>query len=290
MSVFSKIKLSKKAAKQHKEKEKGKEAEPVKVPYKHIPTHAAFDALSGAPSSWKHEDRPKIKEQHTRRSQMVISRTGSSLSTMSYMNAAAGPSQAPALPRNSSYSSYNPTWFDRGGDLNYSFEKTEQVPKRHKPSRGHSYHDSGIGPSIGPSPLASNMQSEGTLSTSLKQSHPFAISAFQLSNQLTSYADVSPVVSSGNSTTSNSSDNLEMPEHAKRMSIRPKPIVYAEKDIFDKLHTSTTRKLGEAPLYDCPPVSAKTPVATTTAILQQKQKKQRWSLLGKKNNATISAI
>jgi hypothetical protein len=166
MSVFSKIILSKRAAKQHKEKEKEKDAEPVKVPYKHIPTHAAYDALNGAPPSWKHDDRIKIKEQHKRRSEMALSRTGSSLSTMSYLNAAAGPSQAPPLPRNSSYSSYNPTWFDRGGDLNYSFERTDPVPRRQKPSRGHSYHDSGIGPSVGPSPLASNMQSEGTSSNS----------------------------------------------------------------------------------------------------------------------------
>lgn len=194
---------------------------------------------------------------------MVISRTGSSLSTMSYMNAAAGPSsQVPPLPRNSSYSSYNPTWFDRGGDLNYSFEKPESVPKRQKPSRGHSYHDSGIGPSIGPSPLASNMQSE----------------------------DVSPVVSSGNSTTSNSSDNLEMPQNPNRTSVRPQPIVYAEQDVFDRLHTSTTRKLGEAPVADSAPTLTKTAVATTVAAPQQKQKKQRWSLLGKKNNAAISAI
>jgi hypothetical protein len=292
MSVFSKIKLSKKAAKQHKEKEKGKAAEPVKTPYKHIPTHAAFDALSGAPSSWKHEDRPKIREQHKRRSKMVISRTESSLSTatMSHMNAAAGPnSQVPPLPRNSSYSSYNPTWFDRGGDLNYSFDKAEPVSKRQKPSRGHSYHDSGIGASIGPSPLASHMQSEGTLS-SFSLSHAFSISNTKLGDGLTSYTEVSPVVSSGNSTTSNSSDNLEMPQNPHRMSIRPLPIVYAEKDIFDKLHTSTTRKLGEAPLYDSPPVLVKNPVATTKAVPQQKQKKQRWSLLGKKNNAAISAI
>src|SRR6187402_3478162 len=99
MSVFSKIKMSRKAAKEHKVKAAEKEKDPnevVKLPYKHVPTHAAVDALSGAPSSWKHEDRPKIKEHHQRRSQMVISRTGSTLSTTSYMNSAAGPSiQAP---------------------------------------------------------------------------------------------------------------------------------------------------------------------------------------------------
>lgn len=163
MSVFSKIRQSRKAAKEHKAKtaEKGKENEPVKVPYKHIPKHAAVDALSGAPSSWKHEDRSKIKQQHQRRSQMAMSRPPSTLSTISFANAAAGSSSSsmPALPRNSSYSSYNPTWFDRGGDAYYSHPESAQ--RRPQKARGHSYQDSGLGASIGPSPLASNIHSEG---------------------------------------------------------------------------------------------------------------------------------
>lgn len=284
MSVFSKILMSRKAAKEHKQQaaESQKEAV-VKVPYKHTPTHAAVDALSGAPSSWKLEDRSKIKAHHKRRSEMVISRTGSSLSNVSYMNAAAGPSTMPPLPRNSSYSSYNPTWFDRGGDVYYQNETQQQ--KRYKPSRGHSYHDSGIGPS----PLASNVQSEGTSSnTSSLQQIPLSESTFQsqFDNRLTSSAEVSPVVSSGNSTTSNSSDNLEISVTPKpnRMSQRPQPIVYAEKDIFDRLHTSTTRKLGEAPLYDTAPIPVKKPTVVTQ---ETKPKKQRWSLLGKKNSAAL---
>jgi len=260
--------------------EKQKEKQVAKMPYKHVPTHAAVDALSGAPSSWKHEDRPKIKEHHKRRSQMVISRTGSSLSTVSYLNAAAGPSSVPPLPRNSSYNSYNPTWFDRG---DYSNESTHPQ-KRQKPSKGHSYHDSGIGPS----PLASNLQSEGTSSNTSLQQISNATFQSQLDHRLTSYAEVSPVVSSGNSTTSNSSDNLEIPvtKNSKRISQRPQPIVYAEKDIFERLHTSTTRKLGEAPLHDSPPVHVKAPV-TTVVAQDAKPKKQRWSLLGKKNSAAI---
>lgn len=285
MSVFSKIKASRKAAKEHKAA--GKEKDPnevVKAPYKHVPTHAAVDALSGAPSSWSRDDRSKIKEQHQKRSQLVISRTGSSVSTMSYMNAAAGPSsQPPPLPRNSSYSSYNPTWFDRSGDVYYSNEARQS---RYKPQRGHSYHDSGIGPS----PLASNVQSEGTSSTSLQQAS-LSLDTFQsqLDNRLTSYTEVSPVVSSGNSTTSNSSDNLEIagPSNSKRQSQRPQPNVYAEQDIFDRLHTSTTRKLGEAPLYDSPP--SPKPKSPTVAVVEQKPKKQRWSLLGKKNTASVAA-
>jgi hypothetical protein len=287
MSVFSKIMMSRKAAKEakdHKTVVKQKEEAVAKVPYKHVPTHAAVDALSGAPSTWKVDDRSKIKEHHKRRSQMVISRTGSSLSNVSYMNAAAGPSSIPPLPRNSSYNSYNPTWFDRGGDVYYASDTTH--PKRQKPSRGHSYHDSGIGPS----PLASNLQSEGTSSNNSLQQVTNATFQKQLDNRLTSYAEVSPVVSSGNSTTSNSSDNLEIAatQNSKRVSQRPQPIVYGEQDIFDRLHTSTTRKLGEAPLYDSPPIREKAPVAAVVAR-EVKAKKQRWSLLGKKNAATIQA-
>jgi len=202
------------------------------------------------------------------------------------LNSAAGPSTMPPLPRNSSYNSYNPTWFDRSGDVYYS---NEPAQKRYRPSRGHSYHDSGIGPSIGPSPLASNLQSEGTSSTNSLQQTTFPS---QLGNRLTSDAEVSPVVSSGNSqksTTSDSSDNLEISVTPKpnRNSQRPKPIVYAEKDIFSRLHTSTTRKLGEAPLYETrPPVQLKTPTATIVAQ-NDKPKKQRWSLLGKKNTVAV---
>jgi len=266
----------------------------VTVPYKHIPTHAAVDALSGAPSSWKHEDRPKIKEHHKRRSQMVISRTGSSLSTTSYMNAAAGPSlQAPPLPRNSSYSSYNPTWYDRSGDVYYSRDKGKQR------QRGHSYNDSGLGPSIRPSPLASNIHSEGTSSrNSIHQSTAYMGSTdqSQTNDRLTPDVEVSPVVSSGNSTTSISSDNLEIPNHSQpsRLEIssrpsssRPQPNVYAEQDIFDRLHTSTTRKLGEAPLYDSPPVTIKAPAMNVIAQ-EQKPKKSRWSLMGKRNSAAVA--
>ena len=213
---------------------------------------------------------------------MVISRTGSYISNTSYMNAAAGPSSMPPLPRNSSYSSYNPTWFDRGGDVYYANETSQQ--RRQKPSRNHSYHDSGIGPS----PLASNLHSEGTSSNNSAQHITNAAFQSQLDHRLTSYTEVSPVVSSGNSTSSNSSDNLEIAvtQKSKHASHRPQPIVYADQDIFDRLHTSTTRKLGEAPLYDSPPIREKAPLAKVVAQ-EVKPKKQRWSLLGKKNSAAI---
>jgi hypothetical protein len=78
MSIFSKIKGASKAAKAHK---KAQTPDPVApsaspAPYHHVPTHAAIDAMSGAPSSWKEVDRFAIKAQHKRRSQMP--RTNSS--------------------------------------------------------------------------------------------------------------------------------------------------------------------------------------------------------------------
>lgn len=75
MSILSKIKDAKQAANRHKASEAVARHAPVEtkattIPYRHIPTHAAVDALSGAPSSWKEEDRSAIKEQNKRRTMM----------------------------------------------------------------------------------------------------------------------------------------------------------------------------------------------------------------------------
>lgn len=148
MSILSILKLSKKAAKEHKQKvsQQINAQEIPKPPYKHIPTHAAVDALTGAPSGWKHEDRPKILEHHKRRSMMSgISRSGSALSTRTDQTSNTPP--VPSLVRNRSYSSYHPTWNDRG---DYSY-LNEPYQKRKRVSRNHSFIDS----AIGPSPLAS---------------------------------------------------------------------------------------------------------------------------------------
>ncbi len=72
MSIFSRLKRSKKAAKMHKKiaSEQISAENVPKPPYKHIPTHAYLDALSGCPSSWMHEDRIKIMEQRAERRSM----------------------------------------------------------------------------------------------------------------------------------------------------------------------------------------------------------------------------
>lgn len=74
MSVFSMLKRGRQAAKEHAAKEaerKKKEAE--KLPYKHVPRHAASDALAGGPATWREVDRPRIMEQNRRRSMLTAS-------------------------------------------------------------------------------------------------------------------------------------------------------------------------------------------------------------------------
>ncbi|KAI3329034.1 hypothetical protein HD806DRAFT_270405 [Xylariaceae sp. AK1471] len=120
MSIFSIIKRGRAQAKEHtvKQADKVKE-EAVKLPYRHVPTHAATDALATAPASWKQDDRSKIKEQNQRRSAMAsggmghggLPRVGSSLSYVSYPSVYANP--VVPLPKNYSYSSIPSSWRDR---------------------------------------------------------------------------------------------------------------------------------------------------------------------------------
>ncbi|MCJ1287313.1 hypothetical protein MMC26_006661 [Xylographa opegraphella] len=96
MSIFSKFSRAKRAAEKHKNLKAAKEEPKEEPQYKHVPTHAAVDALSGAPSSWQHEDREAIRFQNDkRRSQML--RTPSHLSTATSINT--------AINRNSSFNS-----------------------------------------------------------------------------------------------------------------------------------------------------------------------------------------
>ncbi|KAI9719628.1 MAG: hypothetical protein M1812_003399 [Candelaria pacifica] len=204
MSIFSKWRGAKKAAAEHKKTE-SKGEEPVQKPekYKHIPTHAAIDALSGAPSTWKAEDRSKIQAQHKRRSAMV-SRTTSGFTT-------------PTLVRNSSYN--GSSWGNEGRPTPHNSTMFRQ-------------HDAGVGRS---SPLATN--------------------------------DTSPIASCSNSTNSNSSSQILEIRPNPRSNTRPQQV---ESSIFDNLHKSTTRKVGEAPLYDSPPprpqAAPVAPIKTQTAI------------------------
>ncbi|GAW16065.1 hypothetical protein ANO14919_054880 [Xylariales sp. No.14919] len=120
MSVFSIIKRGRAQAKEHSAKQADKDkSEAVKLPYKHVPTHAATDAIATAPSSWKQDDRSKIREQNRRRSAMMangmshggLPRVGSSLANVSYPSVYANP--VVPLPKNYSYSSIPSSWRER---------------------------------------------------------------------------------------------------------------------------------------------------------------------------------
>ncbi|KAK8090924.1 hypothetical protein PG994_000429 [Apiospora phragmitis] len=112
--MFSIIKKGRQQAKEHTTKvaEKTKEEE-TKKPYKHVPTHAALDAMAGTPSSWRDEERPRILEANRRRSAM-----GTNLV------------QTQGYPRDStsmSYLSYSSTY-------NYSYSSTPAI-RPHSESR-----------------------------------------------------------------------------------------------------------------------------------------------------------
>ncbi|KAL8371929.1 hypothetical protein RB595_001639 [Gaeumannomyces hyphopodioides] len=139
MSVFGLIKKGRQAAKEHKatvvEKQKAEAAKPA---YKHVPTHAAVDALASAPSGWRQEDQPRIVEQNRRRSAMALSghgsmgtplgqnpvhagmpRVNSALSHVSYPSQNANPMVA--LPRTYSYhGGVSTPWGERPTEVVYS--------------------------------------------------------------------------------------------------------------------------------------------------------------------------
>ncbi|OTA99582.1 hypothetical protein M426DRAFT_255196 [Hypoxylon sp. CI-4A] len=133
MPVFSLIRRGRAQAKEHNAKQADKEKEEaVKLPYRHVVTHAAADALSGVPSSWKHVDRPRIMEQHKRRTAMVdnetnmagMPRVGSSLSYVSYASVYATP--VVPLPRNYSHNNISSSWQDQLATFKGGIRSTPQ--------------------------------------------------------------------------------------------------------------------------------------------------------------------
>lgn len=135
MSVFTMIKKGRQAAKEHAARQAEKQkAEAAKAPYKHVPRHAASDAISTGPSVYKESDRPKIAEQNRRRSMMTASglgmsgtstpvhvgfpRANSALSQISYPAAYASP--VVHMPRAYSYTGAQPGWSNHGGEVVYT--------------------------------------------------------------------------------------------------------------------------------------------------------------------------
>ncbi|KAF2638494.1 hypothetical protein P280DRAFT_71615 [Massarina eburnea CBS 473.64] len=74
MSIFSRFRKAKKAAEEHKKAVAAQaEVEPPQSPYRHIPTHAAQDALAATPTTFTHEEtREKIAVVRKRKSEMLM--------------------------------------------------------------------------------------------------------------------------------------------------------------------------------------------------------------------------
>ncbi|KAI9678463.1 MAG: hypothetical protein M1829_002061 [Trizodia sp. TS-e1964] len=183
MSIFSKIRNAKEAAAKHKSEKAQAAASPVVVPYRHIPTHAATDALAGAPSSWRAHDRPLILEHNRRRSRPRLSRNSSTLSAT--------------------------TTLQRNGDFAWSDERRNLQSPRYS---------------------ALNAYREINTTRSMRAGNDPS-------------RDAAGHSAASNSSSSSSSEILE---------IRPVVHRYPTQNIMHTLHTSTRRKLGEAPMLSAP--------------------------------------
>jgi hypothetical protein len=87
MSIFGKLRRAKQAADSQKDKKTADaESKPKPAPYRHVPTHAATDALLGAPATWREEDKKAIQAQRQKRNQYQLSRNPSSLSNVTTLN------------------------------------------------------------------------------------------------------------------------------------------------------------------------------------------------------------
>ncbi len=151
MPLFSVIRRGREQAKaqQAKDAAKAKGEDTAKVPYKHIPTHAAIDAMYGAPNAFKEFDRAIILEQNRRRSAMSsngasiksMPRHGSSLSAVSYPSSKATPvisrtgsfNNMPINPRlraniNTTYTSYPRSLKGRGREVVPLISSTVATP------------------------------------------------------------------------------------------------------------------------------------------------------------------
>jgi hypothetical protein len=69
---------------------------------------------------------------------------------------------------------------------------------------------------------------------------------------------------------------------------QPQPTIYGENDIFERLHKSKGRKVGEAPIVCSPPKTSVTP-SVVSVSLEEKGKMGRWTLKGKGREIAAAA-
>ncbi|KAI0191830.1 hypothetical protein EV127DRAFT_62370 [Xylaria flabelliformis] len=249
MSVFSIIRRGRAQAKEHNAKQADKDKEEaVKLPYKHIPTHAAADAIATAPSSWRQDDRSKIREQNRRRSAMAangmghngLPRVGSSLANVSYPSVYATP--IVPLPKNYSYSSIPSSWRERMASTPEALEEADYF------SQPRDYKGKGKERiptfTVGTGGTASPMLSSGRASP-LSSRVPVNVGVGGVGG-------VGVAVSGGFENSSNSEDEKEVRKQAiKNVSYNPEPRPPPSRDSstgerLHRLHPAHARKISES--------------------------------------------
>ncbi|KAI1757052.1 hypothetical protein F4782DRAFT_525819 [Xylaria castorea] len=244
MSVFSIIRRGRAQAKEHNAKQADKDkSEAVKLPYKHVPTHAAADAIATTPSSWRQEDRSKIREQNRRRSAMAangmghsgLPRVGSSLANVSYPPVYANP--IVPLPKNYSYSSIPSSWRERMASTPEALEEADYF------SQPRDYKGKGkeMVPSftVGTGGTASPILSSGRTSPLSSRAVPVNIG-------------VGVAVGGGSENSSNSEDEKEVRKQViQNVSYNPEPRPPPSRDSstgehLHRLHPAHARKVSES--------------------------------------------
>ncbi|KAI1734495.1 hypothetical protein F4680DRAFT_453897 [Xylaria scruposa] len=248
MSVFSLIRRGRAQAKEFNAKQADKDkAEAVKLPYKHIPTHAAADAIATAPSSWRQDDRSKIREQNRRRSAMAangmghsgLPRVGSSLANVSYPSVYANP--VVPLPKNYSYSSIPSSWRERMASTPEALEEADYFsqPRDYK-GKGKERMPAFT---VGTGGSASPMLSSGRASPLSSRAVPVNVDVG---------VGVGVAVSGGFENSSNSEDEKDVRKQAKKnVSYNPEPRPPPSRDSstgerLHRLHPAHARKVSES--------------------------------------------
>ncbi|MCJ1473942.1 hypothetical protein MMC13_002598 [Lambiella insularis] len=271
MSIFSKFRNAKKAAEKHKNAQAAKDTEPKAIaPYRHVPTHAAIDALSGAPSAWQHEDRAAIQFQNNkRRSQMI--RNDSTLSTATSHNT--------AINRNSSFNS---------SDTYGTREIRLEMRRSHMGHQGYDHYTDNPGyrssRHMAKSPLASTQISPiETASNSSSSSSQ----VLELANSTNTPYIQEPAPEPTQAYPRYVHQPQAHRTHYLQDSTATQTQYLEEPNVFDSIHKGRKRKVGEAPLWDHVPERPKVfPVIAETAIDTKPAKRRSgFGLLGKRSSA-----
>ena len=292
MSIFSKIKGAKKAAKDHKQAQQGAGVAPEivdkPIPYKHVPTHAAIDAMAGAPASYKEADQAEIKATNEKRRSMMTQNSSAASTTLnttlnrnsSYGSTSNFSYSRPMPPRLEQRRSYgaNGGYYNNGTSSGYQTFQPSPLASKGIVSQYICYNDSAANLSEGPSPTGS--LNESSSSSSSRQSTPLDLRQCLADHTLdlvemhhAAPAPTSYIAASPHTASASTSYGLAAPYAS------PAPKRF-EQTMMETIHDIPHRKLGEAPVLSQPPPSVVKPAAAPTLV---EAKKRSWGF-GKRNS------